>query len=57
MEIAALSGTFTHALSLTLINKQAGGAMKIPKELEIPAVVFALQGVMLLGWILVFFVL
>jgi hypothetical protein len=31
--------------------------VKIPKELEIPAVVFALQGVMLLGWILVFFVL
>jgi hypothetical protein len=31
--------------------------MNIPKELHIPAAVFALQGVMLLGWILIFFVL
>lgn len=31
--------------------------MNIPKGLEIPAVVFALQGVMLLGWILVFIIL
>ena len=31
--------------------------MKIPKDLAIPAVVFGLQGVMLIGWILVFLVL
>lgn len=31
--------------------------MKIPKELEIPALVFDLQGVMLLGWILMFLIL
>jgi len=31
--------------------------MKIPKHLEIPVLVFALQGVMLVGWILVFLVL
>lgn len=31
--------------------------MNIPKDLQIPALVFALQGVMLLGWILVFLVL
>ncbi len=31
--------------------------MKIPKELEIPALVFGLQGVMLLGWILMFLIL
>lgn len=33
------------------------GVMKIPKDLEIPAVVFGLQGVMLIGWVLVFLVL
>ncbi len=31
--------------------------MKIPKELEIPALVFGLQGVLLLGWILMFLIL
>ena len=31
--------------------------MKIPKEIEIPVLVFALQGAMLLGWLLVFLVL
>jgi hypothetical protein len=31
--------------------------MKIPKELEIPALVFGLQGVMLLAWILMFLIL
>ena len=31
--------------------------MKIPQELHIPVMVFALQAVMLLGWALVFFVL
>lgn len=31
--------------------------MKIPQELHIPALVFALQGAMLLGWMLVFLVL
>ena len=31
--------------------------MKTPKELEIPARVFGLQGVMLLGWILIFLIL
>jgi len=31
--------------------------MKIPQELQIPAMVFALQGAMLLGWLLVFLVL
>ena len=31
--------------------------MKIPKHLEIPVLVFTLQGVMLIGWILVFLVL
>ena len=33
------------------------GVMKIPKDLEIPAVVFGLLGAMLVGWILVFLVL
>jgi hypothetical protein len=31
--------------------------MKIPKDLEIPAMVFALQGAMLIGWFLVFLIL
>jgi hypothetical protein len=31
--------------------------MKIPKDLETPAVVFGLQAAMLIGWILVFLVL
>lgn len=31
--------------------------MKIPAGLEIPAIVFTLQGAMLLGWLLVFLVL
>jgi len=31
--------------------------MKIPESLEIPAIVFGLQGVMLLGWILMFLIL
>jgi hypothetical protein len=31
--------------------------MKIPKELEIPALVFGLQGAMLLAWILMFLIL
>jgi hypothetical protein len=31
--------------------------MKIPEELHIPALVFALQGAMLLGWVLVFLIL
>ena len=31
--------------------------MNIPKDLQIPAIVFTLQGAMLVGWILVFLVL
>jgi hypothetical protein len=31
--------------------------MNIPKELQIPAMVFALQGAMIVGWLLVFLVL
>lgn len=31
--------------------------MKIPKDLEIPAVVSGMQAAMLIGWILVFLVL
>ena len=31
--------------------------MKIPNDLEIPAVVFGLQAAMLIGWILMFLVL
>lgn len=31
--------------------------MKIPNDLEIPAVVFGLQAAMLIGWMLVFLVL
>jgi hypothetical protein len=31
--------------------------VNIPKDLEIPAIVFALQGAMILGWLLVFLVL
>jgi hypothetical protein len=34
-----------------------GGKMNIPKHLQIPAIVFGLQGAMLLGWVLVFLVL
>lgn len=31
--------------------------MNIPKELQIPATVFALQGAMIVGWLLVFLIL
>ena len=31
--------------------------MNIPKELQIPAMVFALQGAMIVGWLLVFLIL
>jgi hypothetical protein len=34
-----------------------GGMMNIPKHLQIPAIVLGLQGVMLLGWALVFLIL
>jgi len=57
LKIVALSRTFPPAVALTLIDEYVGGAVKIPKELEIPALVFGLQGVMLLGWILMFLIL
>jgi hypothetical protein len=56
-DAAPCAELFVHDAFQTNVDWKWGGVMKIPEALQIPAIVFTLQGAMLVGWILVFLIL